>query len=417
MKVIYNQETIELNDEVQINMAKHVISRNLPIQYVKRKAGYDVYCPNCQDYTKYPEDKFKEIKYSKCCPKCRCESIVKEYKKPLTIFGFSFYETYKGSNGYEVDVTFRFKKEFSVKTKHVYKEENGKKYVKELWLGMGYTSAKPCWVYGDVWPRNKKWHQITSERWLYDFMICDDAYIPKTKKQILSEYERLNLKSNQVKLILDHPFNSRQIRGIKMFDLKNSADVYKNRAYLERQFKYSGGYIKDSDKYRFNVSTLVYLRKNDIGLSLYKDYVDMCKKLDRKPDKPKDFQLWHDRLTVMVHVAETKDLAKNIKKRYEELKENNYHRKNIDIKAFSTKKEIQHVSKCLHNCMSRLYMKDYASGETDLYHLDVDGIPVLAIEINEGKLTQCYGDKNSTPPKNLKNIVERWSNNICFLPV
>lgn len=397
-----------LSDDVQINMAKWAIRRKLPIFYKKRTSEIEIYCPNCQEYNKYSLDKFKEVKYSKCCPKCRCSfDEVKEYKKPVTIFGFTFYENFEGSNGYETDVTFRFKREFSILSRHVYKNRNGKDYIKGLWLGYGYSAAKPCWIYGEVWPQNKKWKQINSARWTCDFENYKE-YVPTTKKEALDSFKKYNFKSNQVKLILDHPFSVEQIIGIKVFDLKEASDVYRNRKYLEKQFKYN----LTCDE-TFNLSTLEYLRKNDINLNLYIDYANMCKKINRKLDKPKDFKLWHDRVIVMVHVAETKDLPKKIKERYQELQKNNYHTKNIEIKAFSSKKEIQKVSRCLHNCMERLYMKDYANGETDLYHLDVDNKPMLAIEVNDGELRQVYGDHNQNPPKNLERIVTRWQRRIA----
>lgn len=404
MKYTIDALTTCIDKEIVENTTKVAIHNNLPFYYKKLKNKYKVFCPNCQEYRTYDENIFKEIRYSGVCPKCRgMHGKIQEYKKPITIWYFFKY----AAQGYEIDVKYTFNRDPKVHIKQVmeYEFETGKHLVREIYLGgFGWNKdIKPCWIYGDVYEKNKKWH-VTNSYYIINSFINYHEYVPHTKKDILKHYENMDYKSNQKKLILDHLFNQQQIYAIKVFDLKSADEVYRNRTYIR---KLNVNRYTDY-KYNFNIYTLEYLKKNKIDLTLYEDYARMCERLGRKLDKPKDFKLWHDRLSDMLDVQKNKQYVDGIESQWKKLKKYSYSKKDITIKAFESIDEIVYVSKSLHNCMSRMYIEPYANKKCELYHLDVSGKPTLAIEIKKGKLNQCYADNNDKPDPKLKRVVDKW---------
>lgn len=410
LEIITESNDVDLK-ALSSGMVKKTISFSLPFLYKKLKNGYECYCPNCQEYIKYNDDQFKQIRYSKVCPKCRCnirKDNFKEYSKPRVIYMFQ--KSYK--SGYEIDVKFSWKRKPKAIVKQVLKihREKYKTWyeVKEICItGYGWSQCvKPCWVFGEIWEANKKWHYSYSDTYAYFFSDLIQEYKPHTKKEILNNYKGLNLKSNQIKMILDYPFSENQIYAIKIFNLKTPEEVYKNRAYIKSlRREYDNA---PNTSIEFNIQTLEYLKKNKIDYNLYIDYAVTCKAIGRKIDKPKDFNLWHDRVMEMYETQKDKIIKKKIIEIGKELSKNNYKKKDITIKAFTSITEINQVSKSLHNCMSRLYIEPYAKRDCDLYHLDINNKPTLAIEIVGNKLNQCYGNNNEKPPKNLQRIVDNW---------
>lgn len=412
LKIINECPDINFNNvEVVDNFVKSTIRYSLPYMYKQTKSGYETFCPNCQEYIKYNEKQFKQIKYSDVCPKCRCNfKLIKKYEKSRIIW--SYIRIYNA--GYEVDLKFTWKKNPKVIIKQVIKIHHNKysydSYyeIRELYIaGMSiFQTVNPCWIYGKIYDSNKKWHKSKSPVYLYYFRDYE-KYVPHTKKQVLDAYKNLNLKSNQIKMILDYPFNQNQIYAIKIFNLKSPEEVYKNRVYIRtlREREYEEIPCLD---YEFNIQTLEYLKKNKIDFNLYIDYANMCKDINRKLDKPKDFMLWHDRVMEIKNYQKNKAMYNNVIKAGKKLSKNNYKKKDITITAFMSVDEINEVSKTLHNCMSRSYVEPYAKRVCDLYHLDVKGVPTLAIEIKNNKLNQCYADSNTQPPVKLKRIVNAW---------
>lgn len=373
---------------------------------------YRVYCSNCNAYHNYTYDKFKEIRYSKVCPECRYEhyELKKDNDKPRKVYMFYTFNCKK--DGYECDVEFRFNKQPTVSFKHILRTIDGKTQVKDVvYTGFTYYyDLRPVWMFEDVYDWARIWRTVKSNRYslsLYDW----EGITHKSKRESLEVYNSLKLKSNQVRLILDHPFNDEQINAIKMFDVKEADSIYRNWKWIKRNERW---FDRDKEKVNHNIYNpylLDYLSKNDIDINLYRDYVRMCKLIDRKPDKPKDFKYWHDQVAEMVRVKNDRDLCRKVKIRGKKLESQTYHKKNITIKPFDSVSEINRVAKCLHNCL-RTYAERYAEGSTNIYYMMVDDKPTLAIELKDNQIEQCYADDNEEPPRNLERIVERWASQL-----
>lgn len=392
------------------DIALDTISRRIGLIYKRvGKDKYRVYCGNCNEYYDYSFKQFKEVRYSKTCPVCRCQmyECKKDNGQPRKVWMFI---TFNHKDGYECDVEFNFNKSPKVKISQVARWNNNHLEVKDIYISgfsYYYQQLRPTWLLDDVYDWARVWRKVKLN-YMDWFCEWEGYHYPTTKKENLEKYKRLGLKSNQVKLILDHPFNDLQVYAIRRFDLKEADDVYKHNKYYK-----ANNYHIDDTKHIYNSYVLDYLDKNNIRLGQYDDYASMCQKLGRKLDKPKDFKHWHDEVSKMLEIKNDKDCSKNVKARYKELSKNIYEYKDITIKPFKSVSEIQRVAQKLHNCLKN-YVREYADGETDIYHLDVKGKPTLAIEldVNTHQVSQCYADNNDDPPRNLELMVERWAKRI-----
>lgn len=405
--------TPELPINVQESMALNALnSMNFMFKKVRNK--YKLFCPNCNDYTLYSENDFKKIKKSCVCPKCRIERDglidCNKYGDKLITWDFVTF----GAYGYEVDCNYKWNKEPNFFIKKVFKNKNGRYWVRGIYTtGYWNGSVKPYFCYHNQNEHRKnEWHITNCIQYRELFAgRTFEYYKQSTKKNVLEKYKNLNLKSNQIKMILDNPVSEAQIYAIKLYDFKRIEDVYRYKKTIDSN-KYS---IIEAvrDNLAFNTSTIEYLRKNKIQVNDYVDYAQACQKINRKLDKPKDFKLWHDRITQLAQVSKNKQYSKGCKQQWKRLKKNIYQNKEITIKPFEDIEEIVYVSMALHNCMSRMYIDKYANNKTELYHLDINGIPTLAIEVNKGKLIQCRADHNADPDPRLKRIVKRWQASLC----
>lgn len=404
----------ELPTNIQESMCLETLS-SMNFVYKKVRNKYKLFCPNCNDYTLYTNEELDHIKKSCVCPKCREErySVIDNSvynNKSTKVWNFVRF----GAYGYEIDCDWKWNTEPKFFIKKVFKNLKGKYWIRGIYTtGYWNGSVKPYYCYSNQNEHRKNdWHITTCQDYRGTFEKEFKFYKPKTKKENLDKYAHLNLKSNQIKMILDYPVSKAQIYAIKLYDFKNIEDVYKYRKFID-QSKYSIIDTVEHNNETFNITTIQYLRKNKINVSDYVDYAKACKQVNRKVDKPKDFKLWHDRITQLVEVSKNEKYRKGCEKQWKRLKKNIYQKKDITIRPFEDIEEIVYVSTALHNCMSRMYLDKYALNKTELYHLDINGVPTLAIEIKDNKLIQCRADNNANPSPELKKIVKKWQMALC----
>ena len=94
-----------------------------------------------------------------------------------------------------------------------------------------------------------------------------------------------------------------------------------------------------------------------------------------------------------------------IKSRYNDLPK--YEKDEITISPFKYAQEIRRCGKRLHNCIGG-YVERYANKNTDLYHIDLDGAMIVALEIQGKKLCQAYADRNSECPDNIMQHIKSF---------
>lgn len=371
------------------------------------------YCCRCGKESLISKEKFKQIQYSKMCPDCNRQMYVVEECKSGIKWLCSNVIVRK--NGFWVEAKIEFGKPVKAEAFHSTYIDTKKVYVKNIRLsgmmcGQSIKKLNKEW-YPNLWDKWKESRSYNYERLsIYHEKLCKEV-IP-TKKQYLNNYASFITKSNQIKLVQDNTFNPAQLKAIKIFDLKKPEEVYKYRVWIKKNEWTLSEATSPKDE-TYNVYTLHYLWKNKISFSDYKDYAKLCREIGRKPDKPKDFWLWHDRLAAVKEAKSNAKYQSGVKKQYKKLSKYNIAKSNYEIKTFESVEDICTVSKYLHNCMSRLYIEPFSKGKTELWCMYVDGKPTLAIEVNKGRLIQCRTDKNGTPTLDQKKTVNKWLKERC----
>lgn len=382
--------------------------RNRPYLIYKRigKDQYKYYCCNCQKYEVTNLKTIKQIQNSQICPRCHINIRTSRTEEHQLMSYIRHQDT-----GYQVWIHYIFgQKPKCVEIREVARwkiNRNGNEVVsvREIMLPMWY-SENLCIV-----PYRKKWSQYRKiER--YDDYFVDYEYVvdrpehTTTRKeyyeQLEDEYSKnlSSLKSNQRKLIKDNLLSIQQINAIVIFDLKTYEELDKYKVYI----RYNCGNYLDL---KLNIYYLDYLQRNDIRLGNFYDYAKQCEKLELKLDKPKDFNAAHAKLSELCRVNADKFTKEGCKKRYTQLKQYQYKKGDTVIKPFMDMKEIQNCGKKLHNCISS-YIEDYAEGDTDLYHLDINGKLKAAIEIQKGELEQAYMNQNKECTPEIIKTIKTW---------
>lgn len=224
----------------------------------------------------------------------------------------------------------------------------------------------------------------------------------KTRKQYYEQFELPKLKSNQVEIVKNNLLDLSQIRYIKMFDLKDYGSISKYRTYMKNHKIYN-----DSDV-ELNIYYLDYLARNNISINDYLDYVNDCKELNIKPQKPTNFQEEHQLVGEKVQIKRDEKLNKGVIKRTKELAKYEWKDKTLEIKTFRTIDEIKECAEKLHNCIYRNYARPYANKRTDIFYAKQNGKIVVAIEVKDKKLIQARTFNNNDCNKEQTRSIHKW---------
>lgn len=409
---------------------KYLESCNEGHMYVKKlKHNYKIYCTSCRSYHSVSKETLYKIKKSGVC--LFCYNDIKLHYKDLSYYDKDLVR--EDDTGYWITIHWRFGfRKPHVNAVEVIRYQEGYVLKRHVYMNMYryyFDSAK------------SEFRRLTNSRvpnWVEWLGSIDKDSIKqspiRTKKDYVTEavaefidyivdVERF-VKSNQIKLMKDGLFNKAQISYLIAFDLKTPEEVYKYNRYYKSNYDYFNGFSYVCEELRelvqfnnatheykqLNVHYLDYLYRNKIRLGNYVDYAKQCRKLNYKLDKPTDFNHRHAVLSAILTEKNNKENNNKIKKRYKALAINSYEDKKtkISIRPFNSVSEIVYAGKFLQNCIASNYMKPYAEGETDLYHLDVDGVMTVAIEVHQNRLLQAYAAGNKLPDSAHKRIINSW---------
>lgn len=384
--------------------------------YKPLKNKVRIFCTSCNKYEYISKEELKQIQKSQVCPKCWKNIAMKKHTSEISQHCGVYYK----NKGYYCDWRFKFgcKPKLTAVECIKFNSHNNNievRYVQRMMFSWGLTFChwKPDW----------KIRKNVAETYKYNmYHLTDEPPKSCNKKeyyeQILKElgYPERLVKSTQRKMMEDYPLNINQVAFMLAFDLNKINDLYRNNTYIKKNaaapWHYSSSTLSKLKLMALtkplNIYYLDYLRKNKIGFHEYCDYIDQCKKLKFKLDKPKNFEYRHNKLAEIISIKRTEGLNSKIASRYNKLKKRSYKKGNVTIQPFKTNEEIIRCGKVLNNCIAGRYMEDYAKGKTNLYHLDVDEKMTIAIEEKNGRLIQAQNRGNKGCPKELKKHVNAW---------
>lgn len=411
------KETISDSTLLEKINSKFMADQN-KLFYKPLKNKVRIFCTSCNKYEYISKEELKQIRKSQVCPKCWNLITTKKHTSIVDEYGCIYYK----GKGYWFEWWFKFgcKPRISaIECLRFQKQSNDVevRYVQRRMFcwGMTFNQAQKEW-------RIRKNVANTYRYNMYSLNVDTSENIHFNKKDYYAgilenlQYPERMVKSTQRKLMEDYPLNKAQVAFMLAFDINKIDDLYRNSAYIKKQVP--SEYYYDSstiDKLKLlsltkplNIFYLDYLRKNKIGFHEYCDYIDQCKELKFKLDKPKDFEYRHNKLAEIISIKRTEDLNSKIASRYNKLKKRSYKKGNVTIQPFKTNEEIIRCGKVLNNCIAGQYMENYAKGKTNLYHLDVDEKMTIAIEEKNGKLIQAQNKGNKGCPKELKKHINAW---------
>lgn len=411
-KLNLNYLTIKPSKQEQQELAKAILYLDAPLRYKRLKSGkYKVSCNKCFNTYTVTAEQFKQIRSSKLCAHCFSEfSRSSTIQEQIYVDYVSKEKQEKGhyiENGYYMVIKDKLGCNPKVlECDHVLYHDGNNLYRRNVVRNMYCLSRTST----NGWKKVSKYTDYLGYTHKY-YWIKEkiDSIQFKTKKSLYESYflNELELKDNQKKLVMDNLFNRNQIKFIKLFNLKKKEDLYKYRTYIARN---------DTDIWALNIIDkeielneyyLHYLWKNNIRLGDFIDYVEQCKILNVKLDKPKNFCEKHSEYSKMIVWLKDKTEEENVKKRYKKYSKYIYKSKDIEIKPFKSVKQIIACGEKLNNCIGS-YVSDYAKGETKIFYLIEKGKLSAAIEIDKGVLIQARTKNNESCTKKQKYHIKKW---------
>lgn len=394
-------------------LARLITSIDKEYPYVKENGQYKTYCPYCQKYNVLSPAEFKKVRQEKKCPLCG-NSFKNTTRTHLhKYYGDAVFITEDGvDNGYYVISEWSFGDSVKLKSidKYCIKQGHNLLVKKGYYLsGFYYSYRIGCYPneVEDVWHKSRSMNYYYASydyytKWTFDFGTRKD------RTKILNEIALLN-KSNQIKLVLENNLTIDMAKAVKVFDINTIEQVKQYEQYLKDNATHVEDFIKNN--MQLNVHYLDYLSRKNIDLGSYFVFLNDLKKLGFPYEKPSDFDFRSQKVGEMACSVADKVINDKISNRLLTLP--SYSSDNVIIKPFTTAYEVRRCGKVLHNCIGG-YTTRYGDGETDLYHLNLDGVLKIAIEIKDRKLLQAYADHNKPCPADLMKHIKSFCNSNGF---
>lgn len=154
-------------------------------------------------------------------------------------------------------------------------------------------------------------------------------------------------------------------------------------------------------------------------LTEYCDYLEFAQDAgydmeDRGVLYPKDLMDAHNKLYVESRIKEDPTIKEDIEKRARELEINRWEIGEFIIYPAPSLESLVDESAQQANCV-RTYASAYANKETDIYFLrrksEIEK-SFVTVEVNNGQIVQARVKYNELPPKEIKDILEKWENTL-----
>lgn len=213
-----------------------------------------------------------------------------------------------------------------------------------------------------------------------------------------------------------HNIDIEELERLKLLKIN---DIRKIR-YLT---KYSSDSLEDIQEYLNLDKFIIYSKKiKNFDVYTYKDYLRFCKALgfnmkDKKilfPRTKKELDKKHDELEKQYKIKKDALLNEDIKKRFEDLKVNEYKNNQYIIIPAATIESLIDESNQQNNCV-RTYAEKYANKTCDIYFMRYLNNPkksLVTIEVRNNKIVQSRIKNNQTPTKAQTNFLNKWETNI-----
>lgn len=209
-----------------------------------------------------------------------------------------------------------------------------------------------------------------------------------------------------------HNIDGKELERLRLL---KQADIKKVK-YLTQ---YSVDTLEDIQKYINLDKFITYSKKiKHFDIYTFRDYLRFCKSLgfnmkDKKilfPRTGNELNKKHDELEKQYEIKKDELLNKNIKKRFNNLKVNEYQSGGFIIKPADNMKSLVDESKQQNNCV-RTYAEDYANSKCDIYFMRLVKNPkksLVTVEVRNNKVVQSRIKNNQSPTKLQLDFLNKW---------
>lgn len=386
MNELITPKDVEADGELYDLLVSEALRSARRICYRKKDDHYEIFCTNCQRIRKVTYKEIRVLQSSKVCPMCHMSEMI-TCRKGIVRKGFvlSSDVTLEESLGWRVFVEWDWDKKMKTSVNQVLYVYGDEEYRKNIVKSMYWQIVdSPT----DGWRkiRQRSYNKYSD---LFYWLLPPTI---KTRREYYEE-DRIPLKSNQMEFVKKYALNHKQLAYIRLFDLKSIDELLKYTKYIRE------GAFPDRNAAPLNITYLDYLDRNHISLVEYMDYRHQCAELGIKPEKPKDFNRVHQRLSEELKLKETARYENQISQRKKTVSRIG----GFTFKSFTSAKEMVKCGTDLRICIGgKRYVSAYADGKTDLFRIIKDGKTYGALEIREGHLIQARGYAN----RDIENVEE-----------
>lgn len=179
--------------------------------------------------------------------------------------------------------------------------------------------------------------------------------------------------------------------------------------------------VRDDDIDYFCKKNINYnfIRKNINYSHEYRDYLNMCATLgynmkDKKILYPDDLLAAHNKIQEQYRVNKDKFIAERVKKRYLELKHNEYKNKKYIIFPAQSTESLIDESKQQNNCV-KTYAEKIAKEESDIYFMRLLENPIkslVTVEVHNNKIVQKRTKNNQSTTSEQDKFLNLWEKKV-----
>lgn len=268
----------------------------------------------------------------------------------------------------------------------------------------------------------------------YSILIYINKYIKNPYLEMLAKLDLVRLDGPKIAKMLEKKdfrrflFKNAKTIKEKYLDVNQIIQMFKNNKTIDeiiraKEFStFKRGHSYFFKKYQeLDINKVKkYIIDKKITMDLYEDLIEAVSflKLDLKDTKnayPNDFMKYHDLYTQQMTSAKNKEIDDAIKSTAEKYKKYLKSYGNLTMLFPQSTNDFINEGEELHHCVGRMsYNQKMAKGESLIIFIrQKENIekPFLTLELepNKKKILQFYGDHDTLPPKEIREIIDnKW---------
>lgn len=272
---------------------------------------------------------------------------------------------------------------------------------------------------------------------LWNMKLYNLCFYSKALNKTGSFYKRFGVPKNFLKFMQDNDVTYKELMILKLFQKadKNLLQKFRNENINNLRFLIKNNLLEEY--YQFNLDSnsyynirllreiskyvpirkLINYPKGLKNLNIYKDYLEMSKKLalnyrTKKDLFPRNLISRHDKLQTKIKIDEDKNKQFAAYLRYLKLSKYTYSDNKYIIFPAPSIDSMKDEGRQQGNCVGYIYVNPYINGETEIFFIrELENVckSFITLEYKKGKIVQKELPHHSTDFKDEQiNFIEKW---------